>query len=227
MMSRASCEAVMSRNTSSSAPWASYASAASTGSPASRRLTNPTPLTTRPSLTSRQGMMRLASMSPPHPNPLPPGERGKLCNGGHRRPQIKHAFVEGLADDRANHLRPQRAQLTEVLGPRDAAGGDQRRRTGRRHAPQALKIGALQHSIPRDISIDHGVDGQSRQAADKVGGVLIGDLGPSLHGNLAPLGIHPDEHAARKAAAGLLEYFPIADDGRPEDDPLHPGGEIG
>src|ERR671922_241341 len=61
MMSRASCEAVMSRNTSSSAPWASYATAASTGSPASRRSTNRTPFTTRPSLTSRQGMIRLAS----------------------------------------------------------------------------------------------------------------------------------------------------------------------
>src|SRR5260370_5602368 len=32
--------------------------AASTGSPASRRLTKLTPLTTRPSLTSRQGIMR-------------------------------------------------------------------------------------------------------------------------------------------------------------------------
>src|SRR6266436_2289347 len=61
MMSRASCEAVMSRNTSSSAPCASYAIAASTGSPASRRSTNRTPFTTRPSLTSRHGMMRLAS----------------------------------------------------------------------------------------------------------------------------------------------------------------------
>src|SRR5687768_3831815 len=36
--------------------------AASTGSPASRRSTNFTPLTTRPSLTSRQGMTRTLNM---------------------------------------------------------------------------------------------------------------------------------------------------------------------
>src|ERR1700690_2517435 len=35
--------------------------AAATGSPASRRLTKLTPLTTRPSLTSRQGMTRILS----------------------------------------------------------------------------------------------------------------------------------------------------------------------
>src|SRR5690554_1711762 len=39
--------------------------AASTGSPASRRSTKLTPLTTRPSATSRQGMMRVFSMDGP------------------------------------------------------------------------------------------------------------------------------------------------------------------
>src|ERR1039458_982345 len=64
MISRASLEAVISRNTSSSAPSPLYRSASSTGSPASRRLTKLTPLTTRPPVTSRQGMMLLASMKP-------------------------------------------------------------------------------------------------------------------------------------------------------------------
>src|SRR3954471_10122666 len=40
--------------------------AASTGSPASRRLTKLTPLTTRPSLTSRQGMTRTLNILPCH-----------------------------------------------------------------------------------------------------------------------------------------------------------------
>src|ERR1035437_2200943 len=62
MISRASLEAVISRKTSSSAPSPLYRSASSTGSPASRRLTKLIPLTTRPPVTSRQGMMRLASM---------------------------------------------------------------------------------------------------------------------------------------------------------------------
>src|SRR5438094_337820 len=60
---RFSYEAVMSRKQSSSAPSRSYALAISTGSPASRRFTKDTPFTTRPSFTSRQGMMRLVSMT--------------------------------------------------------------------------------------------------------------------------------------------------------------------
>ena len=55
----------MSRKTSSSAPSSSYRAATSTGSPASLRLRKFVPLTTRPWLTSRQGMIRLASMCGP------------------------------------------------------------------------------------------------------------------------------------------------------------------
>ena len=53
----ASEEAVISRNTSSSAPSLSYALPISTGSPASLRSTKFTPFTTRPLFTSRQGMI--------------------------------------------------------------------------------------------------------------------------------------------------------------------------
>jgi hypothetical protein len=62
-MARPSWLAEMSRKTSSSAPWASYRRATSTGSPASRRSRKWVPFTTRPRSTSRQGMMRLVSMN--------------------------------------------------------------------------------------------------------------------------------------------------------------------
>src|SRR6267378_2145361 len=65
MVPRFSWVAVMSRKHNSSAPAASYAIAASTGSPASRRSTKLTPLTTRPSLTSRQGITRTLNITPP------------------------------------------------------------------------------------------------------------------------------------------------------------------
>src|SRR3954447_13303315 len=52
----------MSRKINSSALCWLYRSASSTGSPASRRLTKLIPFTTRPAVTSRQGMIRLASM---------------------------------------------------------------------------------------------------------------------------------------------------------------------
>ena len=54
--------AVISRKHSSSAPALSYALAASTGSPASTKLTKFTPLTTRPFLTSKQGMILVLSI---------------------------------------------------------------------------------------------------------------------------------------------------------------------
>jgi len=59
---RSSELAVMSRKVSSSAPCSSYRRAISTGSPASRKSMKLMPLTTRPPATSKQGMIRLASM---------------------------------------------------------------------------------------------------------------------------------------------------------------------
>src|SRR3954452_56705 len=60
---RLSDVAGMSRKTSSAAPAASYRSASSTGSPASRMSTKFVPLTTRPASTSRQGITRLRCTS--------------------------------------------------------------------------------------------------------------------------------------------------------------------
>ena len=62
MVFLSSWDAVMSRKTSSSAPCSSYALAHSTGSPASLSWTKLMPFTTRPSFTSRHGMMRLVSI---------------------------------------------------------------------------------------------------------------------------------------------------------------------
>src|SRR5712692_4577509 len=56
--SRFSLVAVMSRKTSSSAPWASYTLAAVTGAPVSRAAPNRTVLMQRPSLRRRDGMRR-------------------------------------------------------------------------------------------------------------------------------------------------------------------------
>ena len=61
-VARPSLEAEISSITSSSTPSRLYASASWPGSPASRRLTNSTPFTTRPSLQSRHGMILLANI---------------------------------------------------------------------------------------------------------------------------------------------------------------------
>ena len=60
-----SMDAVMSRNVTSSAPCSSYSFARSGGCPTSLRFLKLIPLTTFPSLTSRQGMILLASITSP------------------------------------------------------------------------------------------------------------------------------------------------------------------
>src|SRR5271165_6074746 len=104
----------MSRKQSSSAPAVSYSAACSTGSPASRSDTKLTPLTTRPSFTSRQGMTRNFSMVPllrigarQHGKLLVHrmGSRATLlCSVRHQcqcLPGLHAAIVEGTADDDA------------------------------------------------------------------------------------------------------------------------------
>src|SRR5690606_26555775 len=67
---RSSLVAVISSKQSSSAPCASYIFACSTGSPASIRSIKLTPLTTRPSLISRQGIILVFSIFLELPPPL-------------------------------------------------------------------------------------------------------------------------------------------------------------
>src|SRR3989440_3847458 len=143
MMSRASCEAVMSRKTSSSAPCASYAIAASTGSPASRRSTNRTPFTTRPSLTSRHGMMRLASML------------GPARGGTHRVRQRDGAGVERAPDhDALDAGVGDGGEGSDIGHAADAAGGADRHPHRARQRRGLFDIGPALGPIARDIRIE-------------------------------------------------------------------------
>src|SRR5213592_4506494 len=118
MMSRASCEAVMSRNTSSSEPWASYAIAASTGSPASRRSTKLTPLTTRPSLTSRQGITRTLNIA------ILLGRGARVADQRQRGGGIEPAVIQRAAGNGAGELlRARFQQRLDVLDGCKTAGG--------------------------------------------------------------------------------------------------------
>src|SRR6476661_7730772 len=103
----------MSRKQSSSAPAASYAMALSTGSPASRRPTKFTPLTTRPSFTSRQGMTRTLSIGR-----APPRGKDQL----ERVLGVQPAVIEGPARDRAlQHGAVRLQHAAHVVDGRQAA----------------------------------------------------------------------------------------------------------
>src|SRR5689334_9039046 len=96
--------------------------AASTGSPASRRSTKLTPLTTRPSLTSRQGMTRTLNMAvflyglPDQPERF----------GG-----IDAAVIQRTAGNGAFEPPGARRQhRLDIIDGGEAAGGDHRDRDG-------------------------------------------------------------------------------------------------
>src|SRR4051794_28217891 len=112
----------MSRKVSSSAPSASYTRAISTGSPASRRSTKFTPLTTRPASTSRHGMTRTAKLI----SPL----RAPRCSRPRPSDRIGLDLDQHLRVDQRRHLRAgaRRTGVAEALpvGATDLlpAGGD-------------------------------------------------------------------------------------------------------
>src|SRR6185295_11878103 len=104
---RRSDDAVMSRKTSSSAPSSEYRRPHSMGSPASRNPTKLTPLTTRPSLTSRQGMMRLANIRTCFQCVL----------------EFDESLIKGLADDHSVEARfLHLGKRTDIFKFRDAPG---------------------------------------------------------------------------------------------------------
>src|SRR5579863_3009560 len=77
--------------------------ACATGSPASTRSTKLTPLTTRPSFTSRQGMTRILSM----------GLGRERQSGGEVDPPIVERSAENRAADTVSRMRLQRLQIVE------------------------------------------------------------------------------------------------------------------
>src|ERR1700694_5491303 len=97
--------------------------AASTGSPASRKSTKLTPLTTRPSLTSRQGITRTLNIR----KLLGRGARvtdQRQCCGG-----IKTSIVKCPACYGSGELfRTRRQQRLHIIDGSKTAGGDDRDR---------------------------------------------------------------------------------------------------
>src|ERR1700722_11080780 len=115
--------------------------AASTGSPASRRLTKLTPLTTRPSLTSRQGMTRTLNMSGRYPGAAQQRERLR---------RIEPAIIERAACNGAGEfLRARLEQRPYVVDRGEAARGDDRDRYGVSKRDGGVEVQALEHAVAR------------------------------------------------------------------------------
>src|SRR5579884_2127228 len=191
---RPSCEAAMSSSAISSAPSASYRRAHSTGSPASRRPTKRTPLTTRPSRTSRHGMTRFASIverltrryalrkGAGNERPCSARVGGRAAVRFEQLLDRREAVLDRVLHDRVHGRARALERLVVALPLRRV---DDRRRVP---ASQEQQI----HDEPRHLS---AVDGEREDAQH----VVVGARGEA-HGRSRParLGVvHPVDHLAQ------------------------------
>src|SRR5437879_13131232 len=127
--------------------------AASTGSPASRRSTKLTPLTTLPSFTSRQGMTRTLNIG----SLL--GRGAGVADQRQSRRRIEAPVIERTAGDRASKLfRPRRQQRFDVVDRGKTAGRNDGHRNALGECDGHLQIEALQQAVTGDIGEDDGTD---------------------------------------------------------------------
>src|SRR6476469_9930455 len=146
MVPRFSWVAVMSRKHNSSAPAASYAIAASTGSPASRRSTKLTPLTTLPSFTSRQGITRTLNIR------ILLRRGARVTDQRQRGGGVEPAIIERAAGNGAGELFGARLrQRRDVRDRRKTAGGDEGDRDALGQRNRCVEIETLQQTIARDV----------------------------------------------------------------------------
>src|SRR5688572_20557388 len=108
------------------------------GSPASRNSTKWMPLTTRPSLTSRHGMMRLASM---------------IENLQGLR-QFHKSLVQSLSNNHSVEPgMPHRGKCANVVNLRDAARRNNMHSCAFDHLLECWKVRADKNTIPRYVRI--------------------------------------------------------------------------
>src|SRR5690625_996028 len=181
--------------------------ACSTGSPASTRSTKLMPLTVRPSLMSRQGMMRAMAMGAAFDcgKDLPlyrkPGVRKSAGLGsktvgqsseersatrGSLLPAIQHALrlrrvdpaiIEGAPRNHALELCPAIAKGTDVVKRRDAPRCDDRQLDGPRQRRRCRNIRPAHGAVAVDIGVDDRRDSGVLELAGKVERIEIGCLG--------------------------------------------------
>src|SRR5271166_2842614 len=164
--------------------------AAATGSPASRRSTNRTPLTTRPSLTSRQGMTRTLNTR---------SSRARRADQLQGRSSIESPVVERASYDRAGELlRARREQRLDVRERGEAARSNHGNRSRLRQRERGLEIEPGQQSVARNVGMDDGGDARILEALGKIERAKLRCLRPPFDRNHAIARIKADGNAAGK-----------------------------
>src|SRR5436305_1611059 len=204
MMPRFAWVAVMSRKHSSSAPAASYAIAASTGSPASRRSTKLTPFTTRPSLTSRQGMTRTLNMA------ISSGRGARVADQGQRGSRIEPSVIERPAGNGAGQFSgARRKQRFHILDRGEAARGNHRNGDLFGELDGGVEIQPLEQAVSRDVGEDNSGHAGVLEAPGDVQRAHLRGLRPTLDRDLAVARIETNGYASRKRFRRLLYQIRI------------------
>src|SRR5580704_4682543 len=159
--------------------------AAATGSPASRRSTKLIPLTTRPSLTSRQGMTRTFSIT-----------RSSLpCRADQpqRLAGVEPAIVEGTAGDGTGELRRTGLEyFSDVVEGGEAARRDHRDRDRIGERDGGVEIEPLEQAVPGNVGVDDRGNAGILETPRDVERGEFGGFGPALHRHLTVAGIEAD-----------------------------------
>src|SRR5579863_2874372 len=175
--------------------------AAATGSPASRRLTKLTPLTTRPSFTSRQGMTRTLNMSG--------SPRG--ADQLKRRSCIESAIVQRAADNRTGKpLRSGRKKRVHIVERCKTSRSNDRDRDCIGESDRGVEIETAQHAVARDVGVD---DGSNTSVFEALRDIEHGEFirrCPAFDRNFAVASVEPDCNAARKSLGRILNQHRVA-----------------
>mmetsp|Transcript_6310 Transcript_6310/g.25573 ORF Transcript_6310/g.25573 Transcript_6310/m.25573 type:complete len:366 (-) Transcript_6310:1389-2486(-) len=181
----------------------------STGSPASRRPTKLTPLTTRPAVTSRQGMMRLANTSECRHQLV-----GARLAGG----EVEIAGVDRpAADDALDAVAEHGAQAVDVRQVGQTAGRDDRDGQCLGQLDGGLDVDAGEHAVAADVGVDDALDAVVLELLRKVDHLVAGQLAPAVGRDLAVLGVQADDDVAAEGAAGVLQEAGVLDRGGADD----------
>jgi hypothetical protein len=183
------------------------------GSPASRRSTKLVPLTTRPAVTSRQGMMRLASIQ-----------------GGF---QLVGEFLVAALKSREPSSDRRKWRDRRWCRPclrlrRRTAPGYRRCSTGRRwRSPEwsglrqldrGFDVDAGEHAVAADVGVDDRLRRRNPRTSCRDRSHRAGQFRPAIDRHLAVLGIEPDDDLTGEGAAGVVQETGILDRGGADDD---------
>src|SRR5579871_3012708 len=168
-----------------------------------------TPLTTRPSLTSRQGMTRTVSIS------------GRPCRADQLqgRSGIDPAVVERTADDGAlEPSRPRRQKRAHIVERGKPSGSDDGNRNRLGERDRRVEIETPEHAVADDIGVDEGGDAGVLEAPRDVKNGKAGTLRPALNRYFSVPRIKPNGDAAGKIPGRGLDQRRITHRGSSDND---------